>query len=209
MKLNRKLLPPVFSSDEAIFHLRDQYKAPAKALLALEKAGEVLRLRRGLYAFAEDFDPLLAASRVYGPSYISYETALSYYGLIPEKVRQVISVVDGRPARYSGQQIRYIYHSQNRPLFSLGMGMIFIGDHPLPFAIPEKAVLDTLDHHKLATVSLSDNDILDFVCEGLRIEFEELSKLSLKKMNPMAKMYRNLAPIKLVKALKQRKERAS
>jgi hypothetical protein len=59
-------------------------------------SGEVVHLRRGLYCLADRFlrdktDPLVLAQRVYGPSYISLETALSYHGWIPEAVYTITS----------------------------------------------------------------------------------------------------------------------
>ena len=83
-------LSKIFSVEEAKFFLQKRYKAPLKALSAMEKSGEILRLRRGLYAFSEGFNPLAAACKVHGPSYVSFETALAYYGLIPERVHQII-----------------------------------------------------------------------------------------------------------------------
>ena len=61
------------------------------------KAGEVVRIHRGLYCLAAKYlrqkvDPFVLAQRIYGPSYISLETALSYHGWIPEAVYAVTSV---------------------------------------------------------------------------------------------------------------------
>jgi hypothetical protein len=52
------------------------------------KSGEVMRIHRGLYGLAFKYlrrklDPLVLAQHIYGPSYISLETALSYHGWIP------------------------------------------------------------------------------------------------------------------------------
>lgn len=201
LKLKGYGLPEVFTTEEARFFLQKRYKAPLKILSSMEKSGEIVRLRRGLYAFAEGFDCSMAASRIYGPSYLSFETALAFYGLIPERVHQMISVVDGRPARFLANAVRYIYHSQDRQLFSLGMGLVFIQEYPVPMAIPEKALLDTLAVRKLEASQLSENDVLEFVIGNLRVDEEDLQQLSLYKMKKMANLYRNLAPRKLVKAL--------
>jgi predicted transcriptional regulator of viral defense system len=53
--------------------------------------GEVVRIHRGLYCLAGKFlrqkvNPLVLAQRIYGPSYLSLETALSFHGWIPEAV---------------------------------------------------------------------------------------------------------------------------
>jgi len=61
------------------------------------KAGEVVRIHRGLYCLATKYlrqkiDPLVLSQRIYGPSYISLETALSHHGWIPEAVYAITSV---------------------------------------------------------------------------------------------------------------------
>ena len=68
-------------------------------------SGEVVRIHRGLYCLAAKYlrqkpDPLVLAQRIYGPSYISLETALSYHGWIPEAVYTVTSVCLERSRQY-------------------------------------------------------------------------------------------------------------
>ena len=68
-------------------------------------AGEVVRIHRGLYCLASKYlrqkiDPLVLAQRIYGPSYISLETALSYHGWIPEAVYAVTSTSLGRSREF-------------------------------------------------------------------------------------------------------------
>ena len=72
----------------------DQQFGMVKRALA---AGEVVRIHRGLYCLAAKYlrqkvDPLVLAQRIYGPSYISLETALSWHGWIPEAVYAITSV---------------------------------------------------------------------------------------------------------------------
>jgi predicted transcriptional regulator of viral defense system len=68
-------------------------------------AGEVVRIHRGLYCLATKYlrqriDPLVLAQMIYGPSYISLETALSYHGWIPEAVYAVTSTSLGRSREF-------------------------------------------------------------------------------------------------------------
>src|SRR5258705_210846 len=61
------------------------------------KSGDLIQIRRGLYVLGQkhrmtDVNLFELAQRVYGPSYISLESALSYHGLIPEAVYAVTSV---------------------------------------------------------------------------------------------------------------------
>ena len=63
----------------------------------LIRKGHIVRVKKGLYVWGELLDfsgysKKILANLVYGPSYISLETALSFYGLIPERVETVTSV---------------------------------------------------------------------------------------------------------------------
>jgi len=69
-------------------------------------AGQVVRIHRGLYCLAPKYlrqkvDPLVLAQRIYGPSYISLETALSYHGWIPEAVYTITSTSLDRSREFS------------------------------------------------------------------------------------------------------------
>ena len=68
--------------------LRD-YANPADKLSHMVKRGEYFPIVRGLYETDRTVPGYLLAGSIYGPSYISFEYALSYYGLIPEAVYTV------------------------------------------------------------------------------------------------------------------------
>ncbi len=68
--------------------------------------GEVVRIHRGLYCLAVRYmrgkmDPFVLAQRVYGPSYVSLQSALSYHGWIPEAVYSVTSVSMDRSRQFN------------------------------------------------------------------------------------------------------------
>ena len=71
------------------------YASPKARITRLIKSGRVIQVRRGLFLESGDRDYSLKslASIVYGPSYVSFEYALSHYGLIPERVNVVTSAV--------------------------------------------------------------------------------------------------------------------
>jgi len=201
----RESLPPEFRVEDAMEWLAPMYHAPLKAVHALERSGEIIRLKRGLYAFSEGLDRLALAHSLHGPSYISFETALEFHGLIPERVNIVMSVVDGRPATFNTPVGVYEYHSQARGLFARGMGLQFFNGRTCPMANPEKALLDSLSRAKLRAADLSEEDILSFTEESLRVSRDALGSLSCKKLLAMAPLYRNLAPTRLAQALASRK----
>ena len=66
----------------------------------LEDDGDIIRLKKGLYVASPrtsrmELSPFLLANHIYGPSYVSMQTALRYYGLIPEAVYSVQSMTTG------------------------------------------------------------------------------------------------------------------
>lgn len=78
------------------------------------KSGEVIQLRRGLYHLSTSVFPALVstemlANLIYGPSYVSLESALSYHGWIPEAVHNCTSVTSGRPRHFDTPHGRFSY----------------------------------------------------------------------------------------------------
>ena len=78
------------------------------------KSGEVIQLRRGLYHLSSSVFPALVstemlANLIYGPSYVSLESALSYHGWIPEAVHNCTSVTSGRPRNFDTPHGRFSY----------------------------------------------------------------------------------------------------
>lgn len=112
------------------------------------RQGLLIRLRRGWYAFPEylkipDFARYVA-SRIYKPSYISLHTALSFYGMIPESVVSINSVSTLKTTSFSNDFGDYTYQSIKPSLF-FGFDMKKMSDgRAIPFATPEKALLDLL-----------------------------------------------------------------
>ncbi len=147
----------------------------------------------------------MAAAKIHGPSYISFETALNYYGLIPERVETTISVVDRRQLNVSTPLGSFFYRSQSRKLFSAGMSAVDYEEDILLIANPEKALLDTLAWKNLKTNKMTDLDVYNFVCDGIRIDEDSLNDLRISILKRLSSMYRNLAPQRLVRALEHRK----
>ncbi len=137
------------------------------------RTGKLVQLRRGLYAFhsssrGEHLHRFDIANLMVRPSYVSLQTALSYYDLIPEHVPSVTSVTTGRPQTLSNAFGRFIYrHIQTR--FFYGFRHWNISNHQHVFlATPEKALLDLIyltpngdDEAYLRTLRLQNLDILD------------------------------------------------
>jgi len=75
--------------------------ATASLLHRYKKRGFISQVKRGLYVFPDVLPPdLYIANKIYSPSYISLEFALSYYGVIPENVYEITSVTTKATRRF-------------------------------------------------------------------------------------------------------------
>lgn len=118
-----------------------------KQLSRWVSAGRVYQLRRGLYALAPPHQriqphPFLVANRMVDASYVSLQSALSHYGIIPEYVPVTTSVTAQRGGTWETPLGSYQFrHIQTAWL--TGYHQIDLPDNQQAFiATPEKALLD-------------------------------------------------------------------
>ena len=118
-----------------------------KQLSRWTKAGRLFRLRRDLYALAPPFQkvkphPFLVANRMARGSYVSRQSALAHYGLIPEYVPLVTSVTTARPSLWETPLGAYDFRHLKVEMF-YGYQLLELGGRQQAFvASPEKALLD-------------------------------------------------------------------
>ncbi len=114
-------------------------------------SGRIYQLRRGLYSIAPPYQktkphPFLLANRLRRSSYVSLQSALAFYGLIPENVNSIVSVTTSRPERLETPLGVFEFrHVQPRLLFGYQMTDL-TGQNAL-LASPEKALLDLVYLH--------------------------------------------------------------
>lgn len=112
------------------------------------KKGYLVKLRKEYYAFADcksipDFSRYIA-NKIYRPSYISLQTALAYYGMIPESVVQITSVTTLKTIQFVNDFGEYSYNTV-KPIMMFGYEPKPMADgRTILFATPEKALLDFL-----------------------------------------------------------------
>jgi predicted transcriptional regulator of viral defense system len=111
------------------------------------KAGRLCQLRRGLYALAPPFQkvkphPFVVANRMMRSSYVSLQSALGYYGLIPDVVPVTTSITTDRPGQWQTPLGVYTFRHIKIERF-VGYRLVDLGDNQQAFvASPEKALLD-------------------------------------------------------------------
>lgn len=122
--IRQKIEQEVFDYTQLI-SLLDEYKKPRDVISSLLLNQEIVRIRKGLYIFGSLWRrnqiPIeLLANLIYGPSFISLDYGLSYYGLIPEKVKTVTSTTSGRSRSFDTPIGRFSYTQISKERFSLG-----------------------------------------------------------------------------------------
>ncbi len=126
------------------------YKSPANKVASLEKKGDLIRLKKGLFVISTEVShqPVsreLIANHLYGPSYVSLESALSFYGLIPEKVYAVRSRATRRAKNFSTPLGNFEYAACPEDYFSIGIRQEIVNNqYAYLIASPEKAICDMI-----------------------------------------------------------------
>ena len=116
-------------------------------LVRWTKRGRLTQFRRGLYALAGPYrkvepHPFLVANQLRPPSYVSLQSALAYYGVIPEYVPVVTSVTTQRPGRVETPLGAFLF-KHLKPSFFKGFRLLEIQAGQQVFlASSEKALLD-------------------------------------------------------------------
>lgn len=120
------------------------------------KRGVFHKLRNGLYCSADQPPSELAvASRLYEPSYLSFELVLSYYHLIPEAAYTITSATPRPTQALTAMGKTFEYHRLKQPVFT-GYEPIKVGTETVLMATPEKALVDTLYFVDLKKKMLND-----------------------------------------------------
>lgn len=146
----------VFSPAEfrGFFHL-----PPKNASMFISRnirSGLFVKLRSNAYMLKDGHPPAyVVANRLYQPSYVSLETALAHYGLIPETVYTVTSVTPKSTREFTTPLGAFTYQRIKRRAFT-GYRAQRIEGQVVLLAEPEKALVDYLYFVDLRKVSLND-----------------------------------------------------
>jgi len=169
------------------------YRAPRNKIRNLRGNGDLLRIKKGLYV-ASSFpgrppavSPLALAALVYGPSYVSLESALSQHGLIPERVDEITSVTCSRAKRFQTPLGRFTYRPVNERAFSYGVGLQSAAGGSFFLAEPEKALCDRIACIRHLTAM---RDIPAVLEEHLRVDLDAVIRMRLDVVRNIANRYR-------------------
>jgi len=149
--------------------------------------GYLIPVRRDLYliknAKKSSLDPFEIASIIYGPSYISFESALSYHGWIPEAVRTITCASVKRGKEFETPIGVFSYEHIPTKAFSLGVGQHQQGALTLFIASPIKALADYIYARRRTWESMED------LSNDLRIEIESFENSDKKLFVQLIESY--------------------
>ena len=135
---------PLFSTSDIY---KTQPNFDKRRLVEWQKKNYLLKLGNGYYTFKEytrDEQFLyLVSNKIYQPSYVSLESALAYYGFIPEGVFTVTAISTLKTKIFETAIGRFSYRKLKDDLF-FGYTLQPVGDTHFKIAFPEKALLDYL-----------------------------------------------------------------
>ncbi len=170
-----------------VMEMLAEYQRPNDKISELIKGGELTVVRRGLYVAGPETDlPIpnlfVVANNLRGPSYISLESALSYWGLIPERVYELSSITLKTSKKYVNNLGRFSFQYLASPYYSFGIESIRLTEQQTALiACKEKALCDKI----IVTSGVqlrSVQQTIDFLTEDLRIDEEQLSHLDTHKI---------------------------
>ena len=168
---------------------------PRREIGKLLRQGRIIRVKKGLYVVAataassRPYSKEIMANLIYGPSYISLEYALSWYGWIPERVEQVASMTPKRNKHFHTPIGDFVYHYLAREKYTIGISQVTVRDtHTALMATPEKALSDLLARQALLT---SLKELESHLFENLRISEECLLTCRKTHLHDIAQVYRH------------------
>jgi|GEM_PF-160892 len=203
-----KLAPPGGLFDETVIHnLYPDSSDGARALFVHRaiKAEEILRLKPGYFMLGAPYrksevHPFIVAAVLHAPSHISLESALAYHGLIPEAVYQVSSVTVVRSREYTTPLGVFSFYRVPAVAPRAGVEAVEVARNAWAFiATPLRAIADAIYLNKEITW---ERDGLGYLTESLRIEEEDLLKISFDVLEEIQDSIRSMRVRSYLQGLK-------
>ncbi len=166
----------------------NNYSNPKTKIERLVKNKQLIFIKRNLYETNSNIDPFLLTNAIYGPSYISFQTALSYYGLIPEATYKITAAttLKKKSKTFKTSLCTYLYHDIPSNVFPLDLVNLSEENYTCYIASREKAICDML--YILSPVK-NQKELKELLFENLRIDEDLFKNLDLNKLIELSSNY--------------------
>ncbi len=164
------------------------YGSPTSKLSRMVKSGEYIRIIKGLYETNPSTPGYLLAGSIYGPSYLSFEFALSYYGLIPEAVYTFTSATydKKKKKKFETPFGTFTYRDVPKEVYPLGVELVREGKYSYWIASPEKALCDML--YTKSPIA-NQKELQRLLFDDMRIDDEEFKNLKCEDIFLLGEKY--------------------
>ena len=181
------------------------YTNPQSKIKRLKDKGEIFYLTRGLYETDKNAPGHCLAGAIYGPSYLSFDYALSRYGLIPEAVYAFTSATfeKKKAKKHENHFGTFLYRDIPSEAYPLGITIKEENGYFYQIADPEKALCDKL--YTMPPVT-SRHELEKMLFEDLRIYADEFAKLNRETIMQIGDKYHCNNLKYLIKYLKRSKK---
>ncbi len=154
------------------------------------KKNNLFSIVKGLYETDEDTPGLYLSGYIYGPSYLSFEFALSYHGLIPEQVFIYTNATFNKKKSKQHKNLFGVFTYRDIPknVYPFGVQSYIENGYSYVIAIPEKAICDRL---YIAPPQYSMKALKILIFEDFRIDEDEFFNLDFKKLLFLCDMYKS------------------
>jgi len=195
-------LPAEFDYNLLLHALRD-YKKPRDKIRGLIRDKDIIRVKKGLYVLGNDYNKpynrFVLANLIYGPSYITGQTALAFWNMIPERVELIISMTTKRKKQFETPVGKFSYLYCQKSVFSIGIQLEDAGDQKkILIACPEKALCDIA---ATQTHISKKNEMKEFL-ELMRLDFSVYKNLDFSLLEEIEAGYRRQSIKLLLHCLK-------
>jgi predicted transcriptional regulator of viral defense system len=167
------------------------YRNPRDCISRLVKNNVLIRLKNGFFLIKNQIENRTIpfeqiANLLYGPSYLSLEYAMSFYGMIPEAVYVRTSMTVNRSKHFHTQVGSFSYYQLSLDRYFVGVAHKKNELGGFNIATPEKALAD---HVFQLCQGMGHEELLTDLIESKRIELETLKSLDKVLMQQIAKAY--------------------
>jgi len=194
----------IVSTEQLVNEYAD-YASPHHKIQSLVRSGELIPLKRGLYETDRSVPGYMLAASLYGPSYLSFEYALSFYGMIPERVTVYTSATFQKNRKLQFDNAFGTYTYQDVPAAAYPKGYVWVDGKPYPYLIAEreKALCDEL---AILSPIRGKKNFREYLFDGMRIDEDVFDELDAHKLIRLASLYHRTNLEQLIGLIEERGE---
>ncbi len=188
--------------------LKEKYNKYANPIDKIKRdtdKGLLFRLTKGIYETNSNVSPFLLASSILSPSYLSYDWALSYYNLIPEKVFAITSATlkNHKNKTFENKFGRFEYSDVPSQAYPEGITYIEREGYTVKIAMKEKAICDSICKWRVVK---NIDELKELLFIDKRIDESEFKTCDFRLMKHLASLYNKTNLKLLIKLIRKEYE---